>query len=114
MYSQHLQPTIEDSVYISRAAQIKCIKCLKNAPIKDSIIVEQSHRIEIKDSIIQIQTIFIDSTEQTVQNLDQKLSESKIKIVDLERKKKRGWKIGIPIGGAAGGILGWILARNIK
>ena len=28
--------------------------------------------------------------------------------------KKRGWKIGIPIGGAAGGILGWILARNIK
>lgn len=106
--------TAGDSVVISRNAQRMCVKCLQNAPLKDSIIVEQQHRIEIKDSIIAIQGSAIQKAEETVQSLDGKLSECKVENVDLIRKKKNGWKIGVPIGGVAGGILGWILGRNIK
>jgi len=104
-HSQHL-PTADDSVTVSRNAQRMCVKCLQNEPLKDSIIVEQNHRIELKDSIIQIQTAAIEFADSTVQQLDGKLSDCKTENVDLIRKKKNGWKIGVPIGAGGGVILG--------
>ena len=113
-HSQPSQPAKTDSVTISRAQQIKCIKCLQNAPLKDSIISEQISRIEIKDSIISLQAETLQKADSTVRFLDDQFSDCKEENVDLERKKKNGWKIGIPIGAGLGGFLGWLIGNKTK
>lgn len=113
-HSQHSHGVNSDSVTVHREQIRTCVKCLQNAPLKDSIISAQNQRIEIKDSIITVQQETLNKANETVLDLDAKLSDCKKRTVDLERKKKNGWKFGIPIGAVGGGFLGWLLGKNIK
>jgi len=113
-HSQSSRTADDDSVTISRNAQRTCVKCLQNAPLKDSIIVEQQHRIELKDSTIQIQNNLIEKADVAVHDLDGKLSDCNVEIVDLERKRKRGIKIAGGIGAGGGVVIGWFSGRLIK
>jgi hypothetical protein len=114
VHSQNLRPAKSDSITVHRDQIRTCVKCLQNAPILDSIIVEQQHRIVIKDSIIQVQATGIANAESTIVNLDLKLTDCKIDLIDMNRKMNRRVKISAGIGSAIGVFVGWFAHSVIK
>ena len=87
-------------VIYTRNQDIRCLECLVNMPLKDSIISK-------KDSIIEIQSVFIDASDKRILDLGEQ-------IIKLERKKKRNQFIFLGVGAAGGGFLGWLVGKNIK
>ena len=76
-----------ECVHITRDQQKSCIKCWLNEPIKDSIIVA-------KDSIIEIQTVFIESSDGIIHQLDQELSKTKADLIKMKKKRNNAFIIG--------------------
>lgn len=113
-HSQNSRPAKSDSIMVHRDQIRTCVKCLQNAPYLDSIIVEQQRRIDVKNSIIEIQEITIKKAESTVVDLDSKLTNCKIDLIDSERKRKNRIKLAAGIGSAIGVITGWFVCSVTK
>ena len=81
------QPSLIDSVTISRDQQKQCIVWYKEGVVKDSIIVA-------KDSIIVVQREFIQYTDTLITDFDLKLKNSENKYQKMRRKRRNAWIFG--------------------
>ena len=92
----------ENCIHYSEKQDINCLRCLKNEPYNDSIMV-------VQDSIIQRQTKFIQSSNDRLIEMDNKLVDSKTETAKEKRKKKRNALIAGGTGLAAliEGIVIW-------
>jgi len=76
-----------DCVHITRDEQRQCIKWFKQIELKDSIIAS-------KDSIIVLQEVFIESSDERITMIDQKLSESRKSLDKMKKKRRNAFIIG--------------------
>lgn len=86
-YGQSLTPNEEGYVLYTEKQDVRCLQCLQNEPLKDSII-------QNRDSLISIQSAFIDTSVVVVKQLNSDLSDAKESLSQMKKKRKRAFFIG--------------------
>ena len=74
-------------IHYSIRQDIKCLDCLINAPLKDSIIL-------LKDSIILKHKNFLEISNSTIKILDEQLINSKNELILMRKKRKNAFFTG--------------------
>lgn len=112
--SIHRNNCDENCVAYTEKQDISCLKCLQNAPLKDSIIATQTAIIDVKDSIIVVQQNFIDTTDTRIHMINDELTAAMARVAKEQKKGKFKMRLGLGIGATGGGILGFLIGRATK
>lgn len=100
------QQSIQDScICYTEKQDIRCLECLLNAPLKDSIISNQQDRINVKDLTIKN----IESQKAILKAYNQELKDGLDQCAERMQKCRKSKKTHLSIGAIGGLILGVLL-----
>lgn len=77
----------ENCIHYSEQQDIRCLQCLQNAPLKDSIIAT-------RDSSIVILSAFVDVAEVALKTESEQHTATKEELRDMRKKRRRAFLWG--------------------
>lgn len=95
-----------DSVWICKDKAVECVRCMMDAPVKDSLIVRLQEKNEIQAGAIENLVEANDKQAEVIVLKDQRIEGLN---EEIGRRKKRTLFAGI-LSGIGGVVVGWLVS----